>query len=158
MHISILKRQISVNYKEEVEDLVRDALKPAAGRIRLAYIEGSITKGANRSRSDLDLLVVGGIAFGETMDLLRLAEQRIGREISPRLFSEKEFGLRRRKHDRFLISLGHGPKIVLMGKIDDARSHGGARSREGGDRPHHPLADRAVTSQRKLCPLPKKPG
>jgi hypothetical protein len=48
-------------------------------------------------------------------------ERRIGREVSPRLFSASEFGERLRRGDRFLKSVMQGPKIVLLGDIDDAR-------------------------------------
>ena len=104
-----------------IEGVVRQALKPAAKYIRQALIYGSIAKSANRARSDLDLLVVGTMPFGELVRLLQPAEARIGREISPRLFSEKEFRRRLARGDRFLTSVMHGPKIVLMGDIDDAR-------------------------------------
>jgi predicted nucleotidyltransferase len=104
-----------------IGELLRKALQPAARRIRLALIYGSIAKGANRARSDLDLLVVGSIAFGELVRLLAPVERRIGREVSPRLFSASEFGERLRRGDRFLKSVMQGPKIVLLGDIDDAR-------------------------------------
>lgn len=104
-----------------IGDLVRQALSPAAGRIRLAFIYGSIAKGINRARSDLDLLVVGTISFGELVRSLQPAEEKIGREISPRLFSGTEFRRRLRHRDRFLTSIMQEPKIVLLGDIDDAR-------------------------------------
>lgn len=104
-----------------IEELVRQALLPASERIRVAFIYGSIAKGVNRARSDLDLLVVGTMPFGELIRLLQPVEQRIGREISPRLFSEKEFRRRLKQRDRFLTSIVRGPRIVLLGEIDDAR-------------------------------------
>lgn len=104
-----------------IEDLLREAMRPAADAIRLALIYGSIAKGSNRARSDLDLLVVGAIPFGELVRLLQPAEQKIGREISPRLFSAKEFRQRVKQRDRFLTSILDGPKIVLVGEIGDAR-------------------------------------
>src|SRR3989442_8972570 len=70
-----------------IDAMIRDALRKARKKIRLALIYGSIAKGANRSRSDVDLLVVGTLEFEVLLALLRPVEQRIGREISPRLFS-----------------------------------------------------------------------
>jgi len=104
-----------------IEDLVRDALKPASQNIRLASIYGLIAKGANRARSDLDLLVVGTMPFEELVRLLQPAEEKIGREISPRLFSDKEFRRRLKQRDRFLTSIVQRPKILLIGDIGDAR-------------------------------------
>lgn len=104
-----------------IEDLLRRALRPAAKKIRLAMIYGSIARGANRARSDLDLLVLGTIAFADLLRLLGPAERKIGREVSPRLFTENEFRERLQKGDRFLKSVMQGPKIVLLGNIDDTR-------------------------------------
>lgn len=103
-----------------IEQLLRRALKPAARRIRLALIYGSIARGTNRATSDLDLLVVGSLGFEELLRLLGPAEKKIGREVSPRLYSEQEFGERRRRGDRFLASVLRGPRVMLLGEIDDA--------------------------------------
>lgn len=104
-----------------IEELVRQALRPAASRIRLAFIYGSIAKGANRSRSDLDVMVVGSVSFEEVLRLLRPVEERIGREVSPRVFSEKEFGAKLKKGDRFITSVMQGPRFDLIGAASDAR-------------------------------------
>ncbi len=104
-----------------IEELVRKALEPAGPRIRLAFIYGSIAKGSSTSRSDLDVLVVGAITFGELMKLLGPVEEKIGREVSPRLFSEKEFTTRLKRDDRFLTSVMRGPRIMLIGDASDPR-------------------------------------
>lgn len=104
-----------------VGDLMREALRPASKKIRLALIYGSIAKGVNRSQSDLDVLVVGTISFEELMGLLAPIEEKIGREISPRLFTEPEFKRRLKNRDRFLTSVIEGPTIMLMGNADDTR-------------------------------------
>lgn len=64
---------------------------------------------------------MGTIAFGELIRLLQPAEERIGREISPRLFSERAFRRRLKQRDRFLTAILQGPKIMLMGELGDAR-------------------------------------
>lgn len=102
-----------------IKELLRDALNPVRDRIRLAFIYGSVAVGANRARSDLDVLVVSSIPFGELMALLQPVEERIGREISPRLYSEKEFRARLRKRDRFLSSVLQGPTVALLGDVRD---------------------------------------
>jgi predicted nucleotidyltransferase len=86
----------------------------------LALVYGSVAKGVNRSRSDVDVLVVGSLSFEKLMLLLRPVEERIGREISPRLFSEKEFKARLARRDRFLTSIMGGPVVMLMDKRNDA--------------------------------------
>lgn len=104
-----------------IEQLLRRALEPAARRIRLALIYGSIARGTNRATSDLDLLVVGSIGFEELLRLLGPAEKKIGREVSPRLYSEQEFRERRRRGDRFLSAVLRGPRVMLLGELDASR-------------------------------------
>jgi predicted nucleotidyltransferase len=103
-----------------IDSMIRGALKKAQRKIELALVYGSIAKGANRARSDVDLLVVGDLEFEVLVDLLRPVEERIGREISPRLFSPEEFR-QRRATDRFLKSVLAGPTIPVIGRLDDAR-------------------------------------
>lgn len=103
-----------------IEQLLRGALQPAARRIRLALIYGSIARGTNRATSDLDLLVVGSLGFEELLRLLGAAEKKIGREVSPRLYSEREFRERRKRGDRFLAAVLRGPRVMLLGELDDA--------------------------------------
>ncbi len=103
-----------------IEQLLRRTLEPAAQRIRLALIYGSIARGTNRATSDLDLLVVGTLGFEELLRLLGPAEKKIGREVSPRLYSEQEFRERRKRGDRFLTAVLRGPRVMLLGELDDA--------------------------------------
>ena len=103
-----------------IDDVVRQALLAAGKKIRLALIYGSVAKGTNRAAGDLDVLIVGDVAFDALVRLLQPAEQRIGREISPRLYSPQEFR-KKRSTDRFLKSVLASPVIVLIGKLNDAR-------------------------------------
>lgn len=103
-----------------IDDLVRQALRKAGRKVRLAFIYGSIAKGTNRSGSDLDVVVVGDIRFDALVRLLQPVEERIGREISPRLYAAEEFR-KKRTSDRFLKSVLSGPTVALIGTLDDAR-------------------------------------
>ena len=75
----------------------------------------------NRARSDVDVLVVGSISFLELIEALTPFEEKLGREISPRLYTKKEFQTRLRKRDPFLVAVMNERKIVLMGAVDDTR-------------------------------------
>lgn len=103
-----------------IDGVVREALLAAGKKIRLALIYGSVAKGTNRAGGDLDVLVVGDIAFDALVRLLHPVEERIRREISPRLYSWPEFR-KKRSTDRFLKSVLAGPVFILVGKLDDPR-------------------------------------
>ena len=103
-----------------INELIRKSLEPVADRIRCAFIYGSIAKGSNKSRSDVDLLVVGSIEFGDLVKRLHPVEERIGREISPRLFSEREFKKRLAGKDRFLSSVLAERVVPIVGDMNVA--------------------------------------
>jgi predicted nucleotidyltransferase len=102
-------------------ELLRQALAPVADDIAVAFIYGSTAKGKNRTNSDVDLLVVGGVDMAELVERLGPVEQRIQREISRRLFSPKEFAARLKARDRFLTSIVRGPKLMVLGELHEPR-------------------------------------
>ena len=104
-----------------IDALLREALRPFVDTIFLAFIYGSIAKGENRARSDVDVLVVGSISFRELVGALAPVEEKVGREISPRLYTRKEFQARLKKKDPFLVAVMNERKVVLIGEADDAR-------------------------------------
>ena len=104
-----------------IDALLREALGPFADKIVFAFIYGSIAQGKNRARSDVDVLVVGSISFRDLVGALAPLEEKLGREISPRLYTKKEFQTRLRKRDPFLVAVMNERKIVIMGAVDDTR-------------------------------------
>ena len=44
-------------------DVLREALAPIGGKIRVAFIFGSVAQGKERATSDVDVLVVGSASF-----------------------------------------------------------------------------------------------
>lgn len=103
-----------------INELIGKALEPVAKKIRCAFIYGSVARGSNKSRSDVDLLVVGSIAFGDLVKRLQPVEERIGREISPRVYSEAEFKKRVADKDRFLSAVLAERVVPVVGKVNVA--------------------------------------
>ena len=102
--------------------VVGNSLEDLADRIRLAFIFGSVSRGDERSESDLDLLVVGDISFGELVEALSGAESMLRREIHPTLFSEDEFRNRLASKDHFLDSVLREEKFFVIGVEDELRN------------------------------------
>src|SRR5713226_6131496 len=48
-----------------VVDVLRKALAPLAGKIRLAFIHGSVAREEDTARSDIDVIIVGRISLME---------------------------------------------------------------------------------------------
>jgi len=99
-----------------VRDIVNDVLEPFESRIEIAFIYGSIAKGAAHATSDVDLLIVGDVLISDLDEQLRRAEGRLGRHISLSLFDREDFARRRAARDHFLRGVLAGPKISLIGE------------------------------------------
>ena len=98
---------------------LREALAPLAGRIRLALMFGSMARGTQSAGSDIDLLVVGEVGFAELVQALYPAQEALGREINPVLYSSAEFAQRARQGEAFVREITGKPVLFLMGGKDD---------------------------------------
>lgn len=114
-----------------IADVLRTMLAPVLARIRLALIYGSIAKGEQGAKSDVDLLIVGDVRSGEFADELLEAEQRLGRSISPTIYSSSEFR-GRSGATPFLDAVLSKPLIFLVGDESELK-----RLRQGkASKPH----------------------
>jgi predicted nucleotidyltransferase len=111
-------------------DVVREALDQVEG-IHLAFIFGSMAKGAGDSKSDVDVLIVGDGSFADISAALLPAQERLGREITPTVYSGEEFQQRVAEKHHFLARVLSEAKIMLIGTPDDLE-------RMGQDAPRRP--------------------
>lgn len=97
-------------------EVVKKALLPAKDRIIAAFLYGSAAQGAFRGReSDIDLMVIGKASFSELASLLRQAEEVLGREINPAVFTTKEFEKKLSAKYPFILNVLKRPKVYLFG-------------------------------------------
>ena len=136
---------------------LRQALAPLDRWIRLALVYGSVAKGMDTSRSDVDLLIV---ADGLTLEMLYSAlapvEASLGRRISPTLYTKREFDTRRAAGHPFLARVLEGERLLLIGSEDDpagTRQPGADRSAQAGTgrsiRDKRPAPVRSKTPRRR---------
>jgi len=99
-------------------DVLRQALIPLTKRIATAFIYGSFAKGTETARSDLDVLVIGDLAFSDVVDAFSSAQESIGREVNPSVYPVDEFVTKVSEGHHFVTSLIEEPKIFLIGDED----------------------------------------
>ena len=104
-----------------VVDVLRSALAPSAGRIKVAFVFGSIASGNEDQTSDIDVMVVGAISFGDVVSLLSSAEEKLGREINSVVSPISEFKQKVRDDHHFVKTVLEGEKIFLIGGKDELR-------------------------------------
>lgn len=110
---SILRKTVGV------ADVLADALAPAADSITAAFVFGSVARGAETSGSDVDLLLIGSLSFGDVVKLLYAAQDTLGREINPKLFTPAEWRAKLKAKDPFVKDVLTKPKIHLIGNDDE---------------------------------------
>ncbi len=104
-----------------VADVIIEALSPLAGSIEFAFIYGSVARGTETAGSDVDLLIVGDADFGVVVDALHGLQKKLGREVNPKVFSRREWKTRIKATDAFVAEILKGPKIMLVGAVDEPR-------------------------------------
>jgi predicted nucleotidyltransferase len=102
-------------------EALREALAPLSNRVRAAWVYGSIAKGTDHAQSDIDVLIVAdSLALEEVYKALHPAETKMGRKISPTLYTSREFERRRAARNPFLTKVLAGARILLIGTEDAA--------------------------------------
>ncbi len=106
-------------------DVLVQALAPAAPKLRLAFVFGSVARGQETGGSDVDVMLIGDLAFREAVELLHPCQATLGREVNPKLFSASEF-TEKVATEPFLIDVLAKPKIFLIGNAHDLEELVGA--------------------------------
>ena len=96
-------------------DVLREALAPIAGKIRVAFVFGSVAQGKERATSDVDVLVVGSASFAAVVEALSRAGERLRRDVNPVVMTRAAFEAKLASHDRFVTRVAREPKIFLLG-------------------------------------------
>ena len=102
-----------------VADVLRGALAQLGGRISVAFIYGSVARGGERRASDVDLMVVGDVSFGEISEALSGAQHAIGREVNPSVYTARDFAAKLKAKNHFLRTLMGSEKVYLIGDEDE---------------------------------------
>lgn len=98
-----------------VADILRTALAPLTDRIQAAFIYGSVAQGREKAESDVDVMVIGEVSFGETVAALLPTQTLLGREVNPSVYSPDEIRMRLAGRDHFLTTVFQETKIFLIG-------------------------------------------
>jgi len=98
-----------------VGDILKIALAPMDQEIDCAFIYGSIARGNEKAASDVDVFVIGRVAFTDVVAALSPAQETLGREINPTVYPAAEFREKLAKNNHFMKSIMAGEKIYLIG-------------------------------------------
>ena len=113
VHSLILK---TVGFAEPL----REALAPHADRINAAFVYGSVAKGEETARSDVDLMVIGDdVTYSDFFDEFVKAEKLLNRPIHVNFLSANEWRRKLHEGSAFFTKINAQPKIFVVGSQDD---------------------------------------
>ena len=99
--------------------VLRSALAPLEAKIKAAVLYGSVAKRSDGAASDIDVLIVAdGLTLEAVYATLAPAEKRLGRRVSPTLYTVKEFKRRRAAGHAFLTKVLASEHSLLIGGSD----------------------------------------
>ena len=98
-----------------LRDVLADALNPLDGKVRVAFVYGSMASGSEHSDSDIDLMVIGTLTPAELAVPLRAARELLGREVNPTVYSPAEFREKREAGNPFLTRVWDRPRLFVVG-------------------------------------------
>ena len=95
---------------------LRKSLQPFADKIRVAFVFGSVAKGTDTARSDIDLMVIGDdLTYSDLYTALQDAEQILKRSVKPNFLSTQDWRRKLSQKNSFILNITSKPKIFLMG-------------------------------------------
>ena len=98
-----------------IAHVLRDSLAALLPRIAVAFVYGSTARLQQRSGSDIDLMVVGDVAFGAVVAAIAGAQDRLSREVNPTVYPVVEFQKKLADGQHFLTRVVGEPKVFVVG-------------------------------------------
>ena len=112
-------RRLVVKTVGVVEPL-RRALEPRARLVHAAFVYGSVAKGTDTARSDIDLMVISDrLDHADLFALLQPAEEVLARRVNPTVMSRKEWRRKRSDPASFAARVAAGPRLPVLGADGD---------------------------------------
>ena len=96
-------------------DVLAEALISVSHEISLAFIFGSVARGEQNTHSDVDIMLIGSISFGDAVQALYSTQATLQRELNPVVYSVEEFKRRVENNDSFIKEVLAKPKLFIIG-------------------------------------------
>ena len=98
-----------------LRDVLALALAPLASQIEVAFVFGSLAKATEGPQSDVDLLLIGDVTFGQVANAVYDAQLLLAREINPKVMNRVEWSDKKNAQNVFVQELMDKPKIFIVG-------------------------------------------
>jgi predicted nucleotidyltransferase len=102
-----------------ITDVLAGVLASSSDRITAAFVFGSMASGKEAPGSDVDLLVIGDVGFTEIAKAVYSAQEVLGREINPKVYSKEEWNQMLKEKTAFIKEVLKKPKLFIAGSEDE---------------------------------------
>lgn len=99
-------------------DVIHDALLGLDAQVDCALIFGSVARGEEHAGSDVDVLLIGDLGFGDAVRALHPVQESLQREINPVVMSKGEWQRKLQAGDGFVGEIMAKQKLFLKGDAD----------------------------------------
>jgi predicted nucleotidyltransferase len=105
---------------------LRQSLAPCADKIKAAFVYGSVAKGTDTARSDIDLMVIGAdLSYTDLYEALQKAERILRRPVNPTFLSFDDWRRKIGTKDSVVAKIDAQPKLFIFGSEADLRHEQG---------------------------------
>ena len=101
-------------------DPLRHSLEPLKGQIDVAFVYGSIARGTDTARSDIDIMLIGErLDYVSVYEAIQHAETILERKISPNLTTLSEWRKKLNEENPFISNISKQAKLFIYGSEDE---------------------------------------
>ena len=101
-------------------DPLQHSLEPLKGQIDVAFVYGSIARGTDTARSDIDLMLIGErLDYVSVYEAIQNAETILGRKINPNLTTLSEWRKKLNEENPFIVNVNKQAKLFIYGSKDE---------------------------------------
>ena len=83
--------------------------------------------GTEKADSDVDVMIIGLVPFGDVTEAVAAIQNALGREVNPSVYSPEEFRSKLSKKHHFLTNVMKSEKLYLIGDRDGLEGLAGKR-------------------------------
>lgn len=102
-----------------VAEVIRRMFEPHADKIAAAFIFGSVARGTDTPRSDIDLMIIGKPDYDTVYAVTDEAGLQLGRQVSPVLISREDWRREVAMREPFVSHVRASPKLFVFGSEAD---------------------------------------
>lgn len=103
-------------------DPLKTALIRYRNKIDVAFVYGSVAKGEDTAKSDIDLMIIGDdLGYSEMFGALQNAEKILHRPINPNLLAKNDWARKLADKSSFVTRVNQQPKLFVIGTTDELK-------------------------------------